>query len=66
MDKRIIRLAEAKNLSGLSRSSIYALMNEGKFPQKVSIGSRAIGWVENEIQDWIEERVSTRPSKGVN
>ena len=44
MDKRIIRLAEAKNLSGLSRSSIYALMNEGMFPQKVSIGSRAIGW----------------------
>ena len=66
MDKRIIRLTEAKNLSGLSRSSIYSLMNEGKFPQKVNIGSRAIGWVENEIQDWIEERVSTRPSKGVN
>lgn len=57
---RIIRLSEVKAMTGLGRSSIYKFMGEGIFPQSVSLGERAVGWVESEVQEWIEERVAQR------
>lgn len=45
-------------MTGLSKSSIYAMMQKGEFPRSVTIGSRAVAWVEAEIQKWIEEKIS--------
>jgi prophage regulatory protein len=50
-----LRLPAVKSLTGLSRSSIYAKVRAGEFPQPVSIGVRSIGWVESEVQQWIAE-----------
>lgn len=52
---RIIRLPEVIRLTGLSRSSIYAFMQKGCFPQRKKIGLRAVGWLESEIVKWIEK-----------
>jgi len=54
---RFIRLGEVKNQTGLGRSSIYSRMKAGTFPQSISLGARAVGWLESDIDDWIDAQV---------
>lgn len=58
MNKKILRLRAAKDWTGLSRSTIYAMMKNGTFPKSLSLGARAIGWLESDIQSWIDSRIS--------
>ncbi|MBO2581740.1 helix-turn-helix transcriptional regulator [Shewanella algae] len=57
---RLIKLKEVLNLTALSRASVYRMMADGKFPSSVSLGERSVGWVEEEILNWIEERIAAR------
>lgn len=57
MAYNILRLPAVKARTGLSRSTIYNRISEGKFPEPVSLGGRAVGWIEAEIQDWLAERI---------
>ena len=58
---RIIRLAEVKRRTGLSTSTIYALMARDEFPRQVSLGSgTAVGWVEGEVDEYIAARIAER------
>jgi prophage regulatory protein len=58
----IIRLPTVKARTGLSRSTIYLRISEGRFPKPVSLGSRAVGWIETEVNDWLAERIAaSRP-----
>ncbi|OHY90174.1 transcriptional regulator [Vibrio rotiferianus] len=59
---RFIRLKEVISKTGLSRSSIYSLIKEGRFPTSVPIGSRAVAWVESEVEEFLEESVQERDS----
>jgi prophage regulatory protein len=47
-------------MTWLGRSSIYAMVAEARFPASVKLGLRAVGWVEKEIEDWIEARIAER------
>jgi prophage regulatory protein len=64
-EERILRLPEVKARTGLGRSSIYEKMTVGLFPQKVSITSHCVGWLESEITAWINARIdeSRQPKK---
>jgi len=53
----ILRLPEVKKSTGLSRSTIYLRVSQGAFPKPVSLGGRAVGWLEAEIQQWLERRI---------
>ncbi|MGF1793839.1 AlpA family transcriptional regulator [Photobacterium profundum] len=57
---RLIRLKEVMNITGLGRSSVYKFMDEERFPKSVSLGDRAVAWVESEVEMWIEERIADR------
>ena len=57
---KLIRLNEVKNLTGLSRSSIYQFIAEDEFPKQVKLGARAVAWLECEIQSWIDNKISGR------
>jgi prophage regulatory protein len=57
---RIIRIAETGQQTGLPKSSIYALLKEGKFPKPVQLSTRCIGFIESEIQSWIKARIDAR------
>jgi prophage regulatory protein len=54
----ILRLPAVKSLTGLSRSSIYAKVRTGEFPQPIAIGLRSVGWIDSEIQQWIAARIA--------
>jgi len=58
---KIIRLNELIKISGMSRSTIYLKLNDpaSDIPRPVKLGTRAIGWVESEIQDWLGRIVLT-------
>ncbi len=54
----ILRLPEVKKRTGLSRSTIYARISRGTFPQAGEcLGARAVGWIEAEIEEWLEQRI---------
>ena len=53
----ILRLNNVKARTGLSRSTIYERIKEGDFPAQVSLGPRAVGWLESDINDWISAQV---------
>ncbi len=55
----ILRLPAVMARTGLSRSTIYLRISEGRFPVSVPLGGRAIGWIEAEIQEWLEEQIQT-------
>lgn len=59
MFKAVLRLPEVKARVGLSRSSIYFAIAQSEFPKAISLGSRAVGWIEEEIDNWIAKRVRT-------
>ena len=54
---RFLRLPEVMARTGLSRSTIYVRLEQGCFPRPVSLGSRAVGWVEAEVDEWMRERI---------
>lgn len=57
---RLIKLADVMNSTGLARSTIYKYIAEEAFPKPVSLGTRAVAWVESEVQDWILEKIEQR------
>jgi len=53
----ILRLPEVINRTGLARSTIYQAITKGGFPSSIPLGPRAVGWLEHEIDEWIQQRV---------
>ena len=56
----VLRLREVSAQTGCSRSALYAAMAANKFPKPISLGARSVGWLESEIQDWVEQRKKLR------
>ena len=69
---RLIRLNEVLSRTGYGRTSIYRKMDEGSFPKCLKLGapikkptqfdSRAIAWIEEEVDKWVQERIEERDS----
>jgi prophage regulatory protein len=55
--KVILRLPAVKGRTGLSRSTIYLLLSRNEFVTKISLGPRAIGFLEKDVEDWISRKV---------
>jgi prophage regulatory protein len=56
----ILRRKQVEKRTGLSRSTIYLRIQEGTFPRPISLGARAVGWLENEIDAWLASRMEIR------
>ena len=54
---QILRLPEVQRRIGLCRSRIYQLIEAGKFPKQIKLSERASGWLESEINEWIEGQI---------
>ena len=58
MTKAILRRTEVQKRTGLPRTSIYEAMARGTFPKAIKLGARSVGWLESEINAWIEAQVA--------
>ncbi|KMW73190.1 MULTISPECIES: helix-turn-helix transcriptional regulator [Photorhabdus] len=58
MQHNLIRLSEVKLRTGYSRAWIYRLISEKRFPQPIKLGKRSIAFVEHEIDEWINQRIT--------
>ena len=58
--KIFIRLPEVIKRTGYHRTSIYEKIAEGTFPAPIKLGPRAVAWVSEEIEKWMDERVAER------
>ena len=57
MSHTILRLPEVIKRTGLSRSSIYLRVANKEFPAPLSLGGRAVGWLEKNVDEWIVARI---------
>jgi prophage regulatory protein len=67
---KLIRFPEVMSRTGYGRTSIYRKMEDGSFPKSLKLGgppkdpngfdSRAIAWIEDEVDQWIESRIEDR------
>jgi len=53
---RILRCKDVMSLTGLSRSTLYAMMSEGTFPASIKLSKRAVGWRASVVQTWLEDK----------
>lgn len=56
MAQRYIRRPEVELLTGLSRSTIYRMMDTGEFPKPIKLTKKAVAWREAEILEWLASR----------
>lgn len=59
---RLIRIKDVCHFTGISKSHIYLLASQGKFPKSVSLvpGGSSKAWLESEVKDWINGRIAAR------
>jgi len=55
--RRFLRLPEVKQKSGYQRTAIYEKIQRGEFPKPYPLGPRAVGWLAEEIEAWIDKRI---------
>jgi prophage regulatory protein len=58
MNAKLLRLNAVIDWTGLSRSTIYAMMQNGNFPKNHLLGARAVGWLSSDIEAWIDSRTN--------
>ena len=54
MSEKLLRRKAVEEITGLSRSSIYAKMEKGTFPKPIKLGIKAVAWKHSDIQAWIQ------------
>ena len=60
MTPQIMRRKDLEKRLGISRSSIYLMMSEGRFPKPIRLGRRAVGWRADDIQTWLDQLQDVR------
>ena len=53
----ILRRRQVEARTGLARSTIYSRIAVGQFPAPISLGNRSVGWIESEIDDWLNAQI---------
>jgi len=56
--KRMYRIAEVSDITGLKPSTIYKLIRLNKFPRGTKLTSRSTGWPNFIIEEWLENQVN--------
>lgn len=60
---KILRLPQVCEVTGLCRSMIYQMEADRRFPRRIKISTRAVGWLEKEVNAWLIGRIATSRSK---
>lgn len=60
--ERILRFADVRAATGLSRPTIWRLEHRGEFPKRIQISAGAVGWKQSELEEWISNKASKNGS----
>jgi prophage regulatory protein len=60
MSNKIIKLTDVQNITTFSRSTIYRLISQGKFPKQIKLSERSAGWIEQEVLDYLDNCINNR------
>ncbi len=52
----ILRTPEVTRLTGLSRTTLWRFERRGTFPRRIRLGANSVGWLEDEVRDWVNSR----------
>lgn len=55
---RLMRFPEVKQVTGLCRSQVHAMIAEGRFPKQIKLSTRASAWIAEEVYSWVEQRIA--------
>ena len=58
MSYRLLRIKDVVQITGLSRSSIYKFIEEGKFPKQIYLSQRTVAWSKADIDEWVQSRIN--------
>ncbi|SMG28268.1 helix-turn-helix transcriptional regulator [Paraburkholderia susongensis] len=58
MGNRVLRIDQVLAVVPLKKSTVYKAMKAGTFPRPIRLGLKAVGWLEADIQDWINGRIA--------
>jgi|APSaa5957512535_1039671.scaffolds.fasta_scaffold216474_1 prophage regulatory protein len=53
---KVLSSFEVVKMTGLSRVTLWRYEREEKFPKRVNLSDHRVGWVESEVEEWIENR----------
>ncbi|TNC61327.1 helix-turn-helix transcriptional regulator [Rubellimicrobium roseum] len=60
MPVNLVRLPDVRARTGLATSTIYELISRGAFPRPIRISTRAVAWIETDLDSWLAERMTER------
>ena len=60
MDNKILRLPKVVEITGTSKTTIYRWMDANQFPKQINLSSSSVGWLEADINDWIQSKIDLR------
>lgn len=61
MSKKILRLSQVREKVGnVSHVTIWRWEKDGHFPKRIRLGGNSSGWLESEVDKWIEDRAAER------
>ncbi|HDR9125991.1 TPA: AlpA family phage regulatory protein [Burkholderia vietnamiensis] len=60
---QLVDRTTVEKMTSLSKTQIYALMQEGKFPRQINLSARSVAWILAEINQWINDRKRDRDIK---
>ena len=58
--RRILRRPAVTAATGIPPSTLYRLIRDGRFPRPIPLGSRSVGWLQREVDDWLERQGALR------
>ena len=57
---RILSKRQVKELVLYSHQHVARLETAGKFPKRIRLGQNRVGWIEQEVLDWLQTRIDAR------
>jgi prophage regulatory protein len=64
--RRVLRMPGVQGITGIARSTLYKAIKEGRFPPSISLGPRSVGWLESDVQAWLDTRIELSKSPSRN
>ena len=57
---KILRIKQVIEMTGTSKTTIYRWLNDGVFPKPINLSAKSVGWLEADINDWIQSKIEAR------